>query len=620
MRTPTVLLLLSANAIAARAQQRVVPPSDTAARPAVLRTLLTLEDKGDWNDFFADLARNRIYFQTTDDSLRLYDLRTKRGSAIAHFPSWDFRVSQSGDRLAFVRPDDSRHTWIWTLPLDPKTGLPSGPIRRLTMSAGDSPEYSPDGKWLAFAVDDSSRHRLVVMPANGGPERTVAEMTTGIAAIRWTPDGRTIFFSSPARTMPKAPPSTVYRVPASGGTPTAIMQGSWSWPGLSFNGDLLMFRVDVVGVQTYAVATADGRQLGRVTLPAGYFAGNWASPTSVAAARTEHPSSLGVLPVDGGAPTQLLDASFNVHHAYWSKDGRRIAISAVKSDGNQQIIIMDADGGNRRVFGVAGGDNLWWSPDGRYVAFHGGAGKPVQLLDAASGSVRPLGKADARIGNLHWRSDSRAILYTERSPSTPQTLEGIHEITLDGADRAVRSISPPLVGVPYMASDSNAVVMSDSGAYLVSVASGKISRLTSWRGSGGTSQLNGERFAFRKAVPKADHEIEIVNKVGQQEATLTFPFGIGPAAMLAPIFLPDGQHLIISGQTDAERAIYLAPVTGGDPKKLAVLPKQSPIPYLALSPDGKHLLFTESAKTVITFSVVDLPATLPSLKSVNPAP
>jgi Tol biopolymer transport system component len=90
--------------------------------------------------------------------------------------------------------------------------------------------------------------------------------------------------------------------------------------------------------------------------------------------------------------------------------------------------------------------------------------------------------------------------------------------------------------------------------------------------------------------------------------------------MIAPVFLPDGQHLIISSRTDAERAVYLAPVGGGDPRKLVALPKQSPVPYLALSPDGKHLLFTESTKTITTFSVVDLAATLPSLKSVKPTP
>jgi len=618
MRTPTVLFLLSAIAIGARGQQRVVP--DTATRPAVMRTLLTLEGK-DWNDVFADVGRSRIYYQTTDDSLWLYDLRAKRASAIAHFPSWDFRVSQSGDRLAFVRPDDGRHTWIWTLPLDPKTGLATGPVRRLSMSEGDSPEYSPDGKWLAFAVDDSSRHRLVVMPANGGPERTVAQMSTGISAIRWTPDAGTIFFSSPGRTTPNSPPATVYRVPASGGTPTSVMQGFWSWPGLSFSGDLLMFRADALGeAQTYAVATADGRQLGRVALPAGYSAQNWTSSTSITAGRTEHPSSLRMLAMDGGAPVQLLDASFNVHHAYWSTDGRRIAVSSVKSDGNQQIIIMDANGGNRRAFAVAGGDNLWWSPDGRYVAFHGGPGKPVQLLDVVNGAVRSLGTSDPRIGNLHWRSDSRAILYTERSPRTPQALQGIHEITLDGNDRLLRSVAPPITGVAYMASDSNAVVMADSGAYLVSVGTGKISRLTDWRASGGTPQLHADRFAFRKAVPNADHAIEIVNKLGQHEATLTFPFGIGPNAMIAPVFLPDGQHLIISSRTDAERAVYVAPVGGGDPTKLVALPKQSPVPYLALSPDGKHLLFTESTKTITTFSVVDLAATFPSLKAVKATP
>lgn len=621
MKTPALLLALSAATVtAARGQQ--LPVTTATTRPAVLRTLLMLDGK-DWNDMFVDQGRNRIYYQTVDDSLWLYDVATKRSTGVARFPSWDFNVSRTGDRLAFVHPsEDGNHSWVWTLPLDAKTGAANGPARRLSVSESDGPEYSPDGKWLALAVHDSSGQRLVVIPADGGPERVVAQMSTGITAIRWTPDGRTIYFSSPPRTQPSRPPSTVYRVPASGGTPTRVMEDFWSWPGLSPDGNLLMFRVRAPGA-TYAVASTDGRELGRVVLPAGYSVGNWTSSTSVAAGRTEHLNGLSVLAIDGGNPVELLDASYRVHHSYWSPDGRRIAVSTTDANDRARIVVMNADGSNRRSLAVNGGDNLWWSPDGRHIAYHGGEGGPIQLLDVASGSVRQIRSSGTQIAALHWRSDSRSIFYSEASTATGAEHTAIREAALDGTDRLVRTIaSGRPATVVVVLSDSLAIARCDTGVYLVSIPTGRTTRLTSARttGLGPPRALQPGRFAFRPPVNSDAHTIDIVDENGKHETSLTYPFLVGPQAMSYPIFHPDRRHLIISGQSDTERAIYVAPIGAGDPRKLVSLPKDSPAPWLDLSPDGKHLLYTVSAKPIATIAIVDLAASIPSLKSSKPKP
>jgi len=57
---------------------------------------------------------------------------------------------------------EDQSSWhIWSMPLDPKTGLAAAPARRASMSQGDVPVYR-GGK------------DVTVLPANGGTERVLA--------------------------------------------------------------------------------------------------------------------------------------------------------------------------------------------------------------------------------------------------------------------------------------------------------------------------------------------------------------------------------------------------------------------------------------------------------------
>lgn len=62
---------------------------------------------------------------------------------------------------------------------------------------------SPDGSQLAFTliemVPPPATRKLMVMPAAGGPARTVATLpAAGSATVNWTPDGRSVVFASRA--------------------------------------------------------------------------------------------------------------------------------------------------------------------------------------------------------------------------------------------------------------------------------------------------------------------------------------------------------------------------------------------------------------------------------------
>ena len=125
-------------------------------------------------------GRRLYYVQDTSD-LFMYDRSTRKttrllGDMIG--PRSDIALSAAGDRLAFCRngeEGDGPHLWI--VSLDPKTGLLNGAPHRVSSLKATDPSFSPDGRSIAFGARTSAAgtENLVVVPANGGPERVLAE-------------------------------------------------------------------------------------------------------------------------------------------------------------------------------------------------------------------------------------------------------------------------------------------------------------------------------------------------------------------------------------------------------------------------------------------------------------
>src|SRR5215471_9895959 len=140
----------------------------------------------------------RTYYTTTTGDIWLYDRGGRKSTRIVTGTVWDLSVSPLQDALAYTRAGSARQEqYVWVLPLDSKTGLPSGSERRVTEQPGDVPAISPDGKWIAFARDDSTGvgQSVVVLPIVGGDERVVAPaLPSSVGSIRWTPDGKTLYF------------------------------------------------------------------------------------------------------------------------------------------------------------------------------------------------------------------------------------------------------------------------------------------------------------------------------------------------------------------------------------------------------------------------------------------
>ena len=83
----------------------------------------------------------------------------------------------------------------------------SGQSIRLTSAKRSSydAKWSPDGKWIAFLSDrppvlsglkKDDKVQLYVMAAAGGEARELTRLETGVTAYEWSPDSRTIAFTS----------------------------------------------------------------------------------------------------------------------------------------------------------------------------------------------------------------------------------------------------------------------------------------------------------------------------------------------------------------------------------------------------------------------------------------
>ncbi len=92
-------------------------------------------------------------------------------------------VAPNGKRAVFGARGD-----IFTVPEK------HGNTRDLTQTSGareQSPSWSPDGKWVAYATDTSGESQIAVRPADGsGKERLVTNFIHGyLYQPRWSPDG-----------------------------------------------------------------------------------------------------------------------------------------------------------------------------------------------------------------------------------------------------------------------------------------------------------------------------------------------------------------------------------------------------------------------------------------------
>jgi dipeptidyl aminopeptidase/acylaminoacyl peptidase len=297
------------------------------------------------------------------------------------------------------------------------------------------PRISPDGRRVVYAVSrvDRARNRRVpsiwitTTDGSGTPRELIGEAWNP-GAPRWSPDGRTISFSSnraltessvtTGRQESAPARSQLWTVPSEGGTPrrlTNIANGvsscSWSPRGDRF---VCLVRTGPSDSLNTGPNRSDVRHYSHISYKfndTGWF--------------DDKRSHVWVVDASSGAGVQITSGdAWNDTDPQWSPDGTQIAFVSDRSgkeydeSRSRDVWTIPVEGGSLTKVSPSAGRNTSpvWSPDGRTIAYLNSvdedAAAVVFLAPARGGSARAAAVGlDLNPVNLKWGDDGRALYF-----------------------------------------------------------------------------------------------------------------------------------------------------------------------------------------------------------------
>jgi serine/threonine protein kinase/Tol biopolymer transport system component len=346
-----------------------------------------------------------------------------------------------------------------------------GGAPRPFVERGMNPTWSPDGKSLAYHINDPG-DPIFIADRNGSNPRQIFVAPPAVHSHyqTWSPDGRFIYFVSG---IPQTDELDIWRIPVSetetAATPVRITRHNarveypawldartliYSATAEDGSGQWL-YAIDVerriphrvssgITEQYLSVAVSEAEPRRAVATIATPTASLWTVPikdgvqTDAAVTRVAVPNTRALGPrfapgylaflsskgganglwkLEGGAALELWRGHEGgvVAPPAVSPDGRLICFS-YRKQGTAGLYVMNADGTNVRTlvgsFDVRGAAS--WSPDGDWVAVAANQGDGTRLFKIPLDGGQPVRLLDTLSFNPIWSPDGRFIVYSEQ--------------------------------------------------------------------------------------------------------------------------------------------------------------------------------------------------------------
>ena len=350
----------------------------------------------------------------------------------------DPQISPDGSQVAFVRvaideKKDAYETSIWLA----KTDGSEAP-RAFTSGIRDtSPRWAADGRKLAFvrAAERDGRvqpPQIHLISMSGGEPWAITDLTRGAGSPEWSPDGKTIAFASTTRAEELTPKPAGEKPRES--DVRVVTEAVYRANGVAGFGYVDRDRPS--HLWTIAVPAGPSDRSTPKAITSGEFGANnprWARDGSrlfFVADRRKEPyyyprdSDLYAVSKDGGEPQRVVSIDGSIGAYAFSPDGRQVAFVGVLSGAPERsysqpdLWVADLAGGPPRnltssydfdVNGGLGGDQRAprgqspngpvWSRDGRSITIvvgeHGNAN--LKRIDVATGKVEPLTRGNSDV-------------------------------------------------------------------------------------------------------------------------------------------------------------------------------------------------------------------------------
>jgi len=309
-------------------------------------------------------------------------------------------LSPDGNRIAFVW-DREEQSDVYVMAAD--GGWPrrvSTDRTRVAYWSDEAPEWSPDGEWLAFSMND----HVYVAPAAGGIPRKVSGFGDGAFSPVWMPDSRGLLVS----------------VERDESVQLLLADREGSWP---------------------RALVADAR--GDVWDPQ-------PSPDGRLVAYTFRPFDdlnrldVRIVELESGQVREMAGApGVRQRNARWSPRGEWLAYLSQQS-GWYEIWLVRADGMDRRQLTrlVHDVEYFAWSPDGMRLActVNRGGAFDLALVDVADGATRFVREGRGFYDRPQWTPDGEGLYVTYESPTQPPD---IYRVELQGRQEALTSSMLP---------------------------------------------------------------------------------------------------------------------------------------------------------------------------------